>query len=255
MSNPQGASASPASPARQNETPADLAPAPVHTPSQKPWLESNLPYAVLLWVAGVLLLSLWHLGGWVAVQRLRIIDSRKTPPQVESLLATLTKRLGIRRTIAILESPHIETPILLGLWKPLILLPPALLLGLAPGQLEALLAHELAHVRRYDYLALLLQRTAETLLFYHPCVWWLSRRLRLEQEQCCDDIALAIVGDRRQYAGALAAVEEIRSAATARMALAANGSAAHELMQRHRAPCCAMTLRRHRAGCASPGPR
>ena len=95
-----------------------------------------------------------------------------------------------------------------------------MLTGLTPEQLEAILTHELAHVRRHDYLLNLLQTAAETLLFFHPAVWWISRRIRIERENCCDDLALAVTNDRLLYAQSLTRLEELRQqTATPRPAL------------------------------------
>lgn len=89
-------------------------------------------------------------------------------------------------------------------------MPVGLLTGLPSGQVEAILLHELAHIRRYDYLVNLLQRSVEGLLFYHPAVWWISRVIRAERENCCDDVVVAMSGNAREYAAALAALEQNR---------------------------------------------
>jgi hypothetical protein len=102
------------------------------------------------------------------------------------------------------------------------LLPVSALAGLSPQQLEAILAHELAHIRRHDYLVNLLQTLVETLLFYHPAVWWLSHRIRIERENCCDDLAVSLCGDPYAYARALADLEALRGDA-GRLALAVTG--------------------------------
>src|SRR4029453_8886762 len=105
-----------------------------------------------------------------------------------------------------------------------ILLPLACALQLSPAQLEAILAHELAHVRRHDYLLNLIQTAIETLLFFHPAVWWMSRRIRTEREHAADDLALRATGNNRaRYADALAALEELRTAPPPSPALAARG--------------------------------
>src|SRR5207245_11758159 len=109
------------------------------------------------------------------------------------------------------RSALVEVPTLVGWRRPVALLPAGTLAGLSPAQLEALLAHELAHVRRLDYLVNLGQTTAETLLFYHPAVWWVSHRMRVEREHCCDDAAVAVCGDAVGYARALAELEGLRS--------------------------------------------
>ena len=102
------------------------------------------------------------------------------------------------RSVRLLESARVSVPIVVGWIKPTLLVPAAVLGGLAPSELEAVLAHELAHIRRHDYLVNLLQSAVETLLFYHPGVWWVSHVVRVEREHCCDD--LAVIGLRRRGA-------------------------------------------------------
>ena len=111
--------------------------------------------------------------------------------------------------VEILESAAVAVPTLVGWVKPVVLLPAAALAGLTAVQLEAILAHELAHVRRHDYLVNLLQSIVETLLFYHPAVWWVSAEVRAEREHCCDDLAIAVCGDRLVYVSALAELTSI----------------------------------------------
>jgi hypothetical protein len=133
----------------------------------------------------------------------------------------LGARLGLARRVRVLTSALVDVPCAIGWLRPVILVPASALAGMSPGQLEAILAHELAHVRRHDYLANLFQTVVETLLFYHPAVWWLSSRVRAERENCCDDCAVAICGDAVTYARALAALEHLRAAAG--LAVAATG--------------------------------
>jgi len=113
-------------------------------------------------------------------------------------------------------------PAVIGWLRPVILVPAGALLHLSPEELEAVIAHELAHVRRRDYLVNLLQSAIEILMFYHPAVWWIGRRIRAEREHCCDDMAVAACGNRLVYARALAALEELRAGQT-RFAMAATG--------------------------------
>lgn len=126
------------------------------------------------------------------------------------MISILSSRLGIRREVRLRESSLIRTPILFGWFKPVILTPLGLLAQLSNSQLEALLAHELGHVRRHDYLFNVLQSIVESVLFFHPAAWWISRRIRLEREFCCDDLAVTLCGDRVAYAEALASIEESR---------------------------------------------
>ena len=127
--------------------------------------------------------------------------------------APLATAAHLRGRVRLLESTLVDVPTVIGWIKPVILLPASALSGLKPHQLEAILAHELAHIRRHDYLVNLLQTLVETLLFYHPAVWWLSRRIRAERENCCDDLAVSLCGDPYTYAQALADLEELRGPA------------------------------------------
>jgi beta-lactamase regulating signal transducer with metallopeptidase domain len=182
--------------------------------------DSLLPWVFDVWLAGVAALSLIHLGGLRRVRHL----SRQGRPVEESLQALardLGRRLGIRRAVALLESARISVPATVGWLRPVVLVPMSTLAGLTPRQLEAILAHELAHVRRHDYLINLFQAAVETLLFYHPAVWWVSAQARRERENCCDDLAVAVCGDRLGYARALVELEGLRAAP--RLAPAASG--------------------------------
>ncbi len=127
-----------------------------------------------------------------------------------AVAAPLATRLGLRRAFHVVESAWIDTPTVTGWWRPVILLPVAALTSLTPGQVEAILAHELAHIHRHDYLVNLLQHVTETLLFYHPAVWWISGRMRVEREQCCDAVAVQVCGDAVGYAAALTQLEKGR---------------------------------------------
>src|SRR5207237_4946041 len=116
-------------------------------------------------------------------------------------------RLGLPAAAHVVESALVDVPTVVGWLRPAILLPIAALASLSPEQVEAILAHELAHIRRHDYAVNVLQTFAETLLFYHPAVWWVSKRIRVEREHCCDDVAVAVCGDAVCYAEALATLE------------------------------------------------
>ena len=136
-------------------------------------------------------------------------------PAVEAAARAMARRLELRRAVAVLESAAVSVPTLVGWVQPVVLLPAAALSGLSPQQLEAILAHELAHIRRHDYLVNLLQSVVETLLFYHPAVWWVSAEVRAEREHCCDDLAVAVCGDRLVYVSALAELTSIERRAFA----------------------------------------
>ncbi|HEY6357473.1 MAG TPA: M56 family metallopeptidase [Vicinamibacterales bacterium] len=176
---------------------------------------------VVSWMAGVVLLSLRLLGGWVMTRRFVGGARGLAAPDVRALAHRVAERLALTRIVEVFESPTIAVPMMVGWIKPCVILPTAALAGLTPVQVEALLAHELAHVRRHDYLVNLLQSAVETLLFYHPAVWWISRDVREAREHCCDDLAVAVC-DRVVYASALADLAALARMATGpRFALAA----------------------------------
>ena len=181
-----------------------------------PWM---LSLVVAVWTAGVLLMSIRLLGGWLLARRLATRAATAVPPAIESAARAIAATLQIRHAVAILESRAVGVPTLVGWIRPVVLLPAAALAGLSPDQLRAILAHELAHVRRHDYLVNLLQSIVETLLFYHPATWWVSARVRAEREHCCDDLAVEVCGDRLVYASALAELTAL--AGPRRLALAA----------------------------------
>ena len=174
-------------------------------------LEPALPYLVMGWLIGVFGLSFWHLGGWAQLQRLKRHMVKPVNASLQTTLNELAERLRVLRAVQLVESALVQVPTVVGWLRPMILLPASALTGLANEQLEALLAHELAHIRRYDYLLNIVQTVVETLGFYHPAVWWISHKIRVERENCCDDLAISLSGDRVRYARALASMEEIRT--------------------------------------------
>jgi beta-lactamase regulating signal transducer with metallopeptidase domain len=185
-------------------------------------LDAALPALVLAWAAGVGLLSVRVLGGWSVAQRLKRSGRPVTSEAWQWAARQLCRRMHIWLPVRLGESALVEVPTVIGWLRPVVLLPVSTLAGLSPAQLEALLAHELAHVRRFDYLVNLFQTFGETLLFYHPAVWWVSHRMRVEREHCCDDAAVAVCGDAVGYARALAELEGLRSVAPT-LAVAAGG--------------------------------
>jgi prepilin-type processing-associated H-X9-DG protein len=175
------------------------------------FLEPKLPHIVTIWLFGVFALSIWHLGGYTQLQKLRRKMVKQVDSSLNNKLKILAQKLGVKQVVQLLESALVQIPTVVGWLKPVILLPASALSGLSPEQFEAILAHELAHIKRYDYLINILQTIVEILGFYHPAVWWISHKIRIERENCCDDLAVAICGDRISYAKALTSMEEIRS--------------------------------------------
>ena len=179
------------------------------------WCESNMALVVAFWALGASFLLLRAGGGWYLARR----QIRLGLP-LDYPLSILMERLEMSGTVEIYRSATAVTPHVFGWLKPVIVVPVAALAQLPPAQLEALLAHELAHIRRRDYLVNLLQIVVESLLFYHPAVWWVSSVIRRERELCCDDLAVDICGDRIEYSQALLKLEEVTPA----MSIAASGS-------------------------------
>ena len=192
---------------------------------------SVLPWIVFVWAVGVSLLSVRLLGCWAFTQHIRTRCLKPVSEAVGVTVALLSKRLGVTRVVRVFQSLAIESPVVIGWLKPVILLPASAFTGLSAEQLETILAHELAHVRRCDYAVNLIQSVAETLLFFHPAIWWISSVIRDERENCCDDIVLAAGEDKITYAEALATLEQQRRV-SATFALAASGGSLSGRIQR-----------------------
>ncbi len=190
-------------------------------PTQR-FAEYFLPWLVALWIAGVVAFELRTLASWIAAHRLRSRGVCCAPELWQRRVARLGAGLRLSRPVTLLETCLADVPIVIGYVRPVILMPVGLLTGLPVGQVESILLHELAHIRRYDYLVNLLQTSVEGLLFYHPAMWWVSGVIRAERENCCDDVVVSARGDAHEYAVALAALEH-RRCATHEAALAASG--------------------------------
>ena len=173
-------------------------------------LEPLLPWLVGLWGTGVIVLSLRLFGGWVSIQWLIRHDTAPLSEKWSGAICRLKQGLKLAKVVRLVESARVHVPLTVGWMRPVILLPVTALSGLPADQIEAILAHELAHIRRHDYLVNLVQSVIETLLFYHPAVWWISGRIRVERENCCDDWAVELCGDRLVYSRTLASLEEQR---------------------------------------------
>ena len=185
-------------------------------------VDSRLSVVVLAWGVGVVVFGVHLLRAGVLVRRLRRAASPLATIDRLEALHRLAGRLGLRSHVQLFESWSIEVPAVIGWLRPAIVVPVSALAGLSPSHFEAILAHELAHVRRRDYLVNIVQRLVETLLFYHPAVWWVSGWIRREREHCCDELAASVCGDRVRYARALRALEELRVHAPA-LAMGAGG--------------------------------
>ncbi len=185
-------------------------------------VEPYLPMCVVVWLCGVFALSIRLAGGLRRIVQWR----RDAAPMTECALLELVQSLAVRmrldRSIDVRLSQRMSVPAVVGWFRPVILVPASMVTGLTPSEWESIFAHELAHIRRHDYLVNIFQTLVETVLFYHPAVWWMSERIRAEREHCCDDLAVAACGNRLAFARALARMEELRCGEE-RLALAANG--------------------------------
>lgn len=197
----------PAEPAPQPLSERPLAVAERPGDSLASALRPALPWIVGVWLTGCIALLLRLGSGWVWLTRLRHQHSSPATPEWQRKLDALARRMGLARRPQLRLCAAVAGPLAHGWWKPAILLPGSLLTGMAPDLLEALLAHELAHIQRQDYLANLLQCITETLLFYHPTVWWISAKIRSTREEACDDLAAKAIGEPRRLALALAELD------------------------------------------------
>jgi beta-lactamase regulating signal transducer with metallopeptidase domain/predicted nucleic acid-binding Zn-ribbon protein len=193
-------------------------------------LNDHLAIVVLLWALGAGLLALRFASGLAWVRQLHRARDLALDLAWEPRLRRLAQRLDVFPGVRLKVVSHLESPMTAGLWRPVIFLPAALLTSMPPALVEALLAHELAHVKRHDYLVNLLQSAIEVLLFYHPAVWWISHRIRIEREQICDDLAAGALGEPRRLALALQELDRFQLA-TPHLAQGAHGG---QLMTRIR---------------------
>ncbi|WP_422929008.1 M56 family metallopeptidase [Singulisphaera sp. PoT] len=214
-------------------------------------VEAGLPYVVGAWMVGVGLFALRLLKGLAEVGALTRSGLVEPTGELLATIGRLAERAGVGRRVGWFFSERVEVPTVVGWLRPRILIPMESLAKLTLDQLEALLAHELAHVLRHDYVVNLLQVGVESLLFFHPAVWWVSGRMRLERENCCDDMAVALCGgDRRRLALALFRFEEQRGST---LKLSASGGSLVARIRRLVAPASYSRSSRAASGWAGAG--
>ncbi|WP_439555128.1 M56 family metallopeptidase [Dyadobacter sp.] len=184
------------------------------------WLSTHLHELVICWLIGAGFLLIRFLGGWLFTERLRIGSVIVSDREWRARLGVILARMNISKSVEFKETARILTPMVIGTLSPVILIPIGFLTGFSTSQVEAILAHELAHIKRNDYLVNMLQSFVEVVFFFHPAIWWLSDRVRAEREHCCDDIALSVCGDKMSLAHALVKVAEWQSAPRLAMAFA-----------------------------------
>jgi len=195
----------------------------ITTTTSSPSLPTMLPWIDGFWLMGVFVLSMRSLGGWWLIRRLRASAHHAIPEAIGETFQRIASSLGLQRTVELAVSGSVSGPITVGFLRATVLLPLCALTSLGPDELEVVLAHELAHVRRADFLWNLVQTFAETVFFFHPAVWWIGSCLRSERELCCDDLALEICPNPVTYARALFHLEEQRSRQP-RLAMALDGN-------------------------------
>ena len=178
------------------------------------WIAENadrvLPWVDSLWVGGVILMAFRAVGGWWKLEGVRKRARTAIPPELEASFLRIQSQLRIGRKLMLHLSDELISPLAMGVWRTSVILPVSTMMQLTPAQLEAVLAHELAHIRRWDYLCNLLQTSVECILFFHPAVWWISQRARSLREVCCDEVATNSCSDPVVYAEALLQLEEQR---------------------------------------------
>lgn len=187
-------------------------------------IERSFPWLVLAWLLGTIVMGLRLIGGWRRLQRLSRSGLVSLPPEWTERFARLVEKMDIRRPVQFYLSERVEEPITLKHFKPLILFPVGLLNQLTVEEAEVILLHELAHIRRWDYLVNWLQSILELLFFYHPAVWWLSGEVRKAREHCCDDLVLQRGGARRMlYAQTLTRLTAISFTQQTKLAMSVKG--------------------------------
>ncbi|MDL2357118.1 MAG: M56 family metallopeptidase [Pseudomonadota bacterium] len=192
------------------------------------WLQDQLPLIVMAWAACALALALRMGLGLMWIGRVAKVHAGNA--QWQATLSAMALQCGVTRAVRLRVVDQLASPVTAGWWRPVVLVPAALVTGMPPELLEALLAHEMGHIRRFDYLVNLGQNVVEMLLFYHPAVWWISGRIRAERERIADDIAAVHLGDARRLARALSELEKLQFSGH-HLAQAANGG---DLMARIR---------------------
>ena len=184
------------------------------------WLQDQLLWIVGLWSMCAALLALRMAAGLAWIRRATRAPLAGTEWQARG--ARMAAAVGVTRTVRLRVVENLDSPLTIGTLRPLVLMPASLMTGMPPDLLEALLAHEMAHIGRFDYLVNLGQNMAEIVLFYHPAVWWISGRIRVEREQIADDLAARHLGEPRRLAHALSELERLQFSSH-HLAVAASG--------------------------------
>ncbi len=172
------------------------------------YFSANAPVVVLLWLILFIFRAVRMMGGMVYIHRARRRHIFQPADEWKIKLDILCKKLQLKKAVQLLESGYVKMPVVIGNLRPIILIPVGLLAGLPAGQIEAILLHELAHIRRHDYFINFLQALTETVFFFNPGLLWVSSLLRDERENCCDDIALDQTKNKKEFIQALISFKE-----------------------------------------------
>jgi beta-lactamase regulating signal transducer with metallopeptidase domain len=179
------------------------------------YFQMHLPLIVVLWLLGESIFTIRLFGGLYYLQRLQYSQLKPLGAEWQLKVERLSEGIQLKKTVQIAESLLARSPMVIGWMKPIILMPFGAINNLSVQQVEAVIAHELAHIKRNDYLLNLIQSVIETLFYFNPAVWWISSQIRTERENCCDDMAVSLVGNSLAYAKALASLQEIQHTAPA----------------------------------------
>lgn len=174
------------------------------------FFDQNMPVIVQVWLMGMVFFFIRLMGGVSYIEYLKRNEQYAVPEEWQQRLAYLRHQIPVEKAVNLVESTLVKMPMVIGHLKPMILLPFGTINQLPPKELEAILAHELAHIARNDYMLNLLQSVIEVLFYYNPAVWWLSANARHERENCCDDMAVALCGSSLTYAKALVSLQEVQ---------------------------------------------
>jgi beta-lactamase regulating signal transducer with metallopeptidase domain len=189
----------------ENDTPKAL----FNLSTFKGYFNEHLPLIVTLWLLGVALFLLRLMGSVSYIYYLKNRMNFPTDEYWTDMIDNLSQKAGLKQAVELVESAMVRTPVVVGFLKPMILFPMGVINRLAPEEVEAILAHELAHVLRHDYIFNIFQSIVEALFYYHPAVWWLSGQIRNERESACDDIAINLINSKMNYAKALVTIQEM----------------------------------------------
>ncbi|HUR09723.1 MAG TPA: M56 family metallopeptidase, partial [Flavitalea sp.] len=203
-----------------------------------PWLQQAgnffqhyYQWLVAVWFLIFFIRLAWMINGVNHLGRLRRSGRIPLNTYWQTRLNELSSKIGISHNLTLLESQLVTVPMVIGYFRPVILIPFGLLCHLPPKEMEAILLHELAHIRRSDYLINLVQTFTEAVFFFHPCVLWLSSLIREERENCCDDLAIRSIDNTEQYIHALVSFQEYNLGQTVKSSVAFAGTR-HRLLGR-----------------------